>query len=186
MDMKVRMEIKILIGITLFGVLIVGCAVRSPAVTSPTTLVEETAAEVSPTKEVDEGESGVETAIAVPTETALTPTVEPTKEPTCTCAPAPTDTKTVEATPVVVTGGEKEEMIDKVKADLASRLGISEDEISVVSAESKTWSDSSLGCPEKGMMYTQVITPGYRIILEVDGTQYDYRTDDMGNFKLCK
>jgi hypothetical protein len=88
---------------------------------------------------------------------------------------------------VVITGGEKkEEMIAKVKADLASRLGISEEEITVVSAEAKTWNDASLGCPEKGMMYAQVLTPGYRIILEVDGKQYDYRTDDMGHFKLCR
>jgi hypothetical protein len=186
MDKKVRMEIKILIGITLFGVLIVGCAGRSPAGPSPTAHVEEPAAEVSPTLEVVEEESGVEAATAEPTETALTPTVEPTKEPTCTCAPAPKATETVEATPVVITGGEKEEMIDKVKADLASRLGISEEEISVVSAEAKTWSDSSLGCPEEGVAYMQVLTPGYQIILEYDGTRYDYRTGDMGRILLCK
>ncbi len=87
---------------------------------------------------------------------------------------------------MVITGGEKEEIIAKVKADLASRLGISEDEITVVSAEAKTWSDSSLDCPEEGMMYAQVITSGYRIILEVDGKQYDYRIDQSEKFMLCE
>jgi hypothetical protein len=183
--MKVRMEIKILIGITLFGLLIVGCAGRSPIVPSPRALVEETAAEVSQTLEVVEEESGLEATTAEPTEMALTPTVEPTKEPTCTCASQSVATKTVEATPVVITGGEKAEMIYKVKADLASRLGISEDEISVVSAEAKTWSDASLGCPEEGVSYIQVLTPGYQIILEYDDTQYDYRTGDMGRIVLC-
>lgn len=79
-----------------------------------------------------------------------------------------------------------EEALARVKADLASRLGVTKDEISLVNAVAVTWNDTSLGCPEKGMMYTQVLTPGYRIILEVDGTQYDYRTDDLGYFILCK
>jgi len=182
MDMKVKMEIKILIGITLLGVLIVGCVGRSPAAPSPTALADDPTADVSPTVEVIEEETEQETATAAPKEVPLTPTAEPT----CTCAPAPKATETVEATPVVITGGEKEEMIEKVKADLASRLGISEDEISVVSAEAKTWSDSSLGCPEEGMSYMQVLTPGYHIILEYDGVQYDYRTGDMGRILLCE
>ncbi|MBS3754046.1 MAG: hypothetical protein KGY46_11775 [Anaerolineales bacterium] len=185
MDMKISMKVKYFLLVTLLGVLIVGCVGRSPAAPSPTALADEPTADVSPTVEVDEGESGVETAIAVPTETALTPTVEPTKETTCTCAPAPKASETVEATPVVITGGEKAEMIEKVKADLASRLGISEDEISVVSAEAKNWSDASLGCPEEGMMYAQVLTPGYQIILLANGVEYDYRTD-QGYFKICK
>ena len=179
--MKISMKVKYFLLVTLFGVLIVGCVGRTPAVPSTTALVEETAAEVSPTLEVVEEESGLEATTTVATEIALTPTVEPT----CTCAPVPTATETVESTPVVVTGGEKAKMIEKVKADLASRLGVSEKEISVVSAEAKTWSDASLGCPEEGVSYIQVLTPGYQIILEYDGTQYDYRTGDMGRIVLC-
>ncbi|MFO7944584.1 MAG: hypothetical protein R6U51_09845 [Anaerolineales bacterium] len=182
--MKEKSKIVTYIFITslCLGLFVAGCAGRSPAVISPTALAEEPAVEVSLTVEVDEEESGVETATAVPMEIALTPTMEPT----CTCAPQFVATKTVEATPVVITGGEKEEMINKVKADLASRLGVSEDEITVVSAEAKTWSDSSLGCPEEGVAYMQVLTPGYQIILEYDGIQYDYRTGDMGRILLCE
>lgn len=158
------------------------CVEDLPAVPSPTLSPSESASDAEPTAEKETEEVGEQTVTVMPTETPF----EPTEEPTCACASQPTATKTVEATPVVITGGEKVEMIEKVKADLASRLGVSEDEIKVVSAEAKNWSDASLGCPEKGMMYAQVITPGYRIILEVDGTQYDYRTDNRGNFKLCE
>ena len=35
-----------------------------------------------------------------------------------------------------------------------------------VSAAAVTWSDGSAGCPEPGMMYTQALVPGYRIVLQ--------------------
>lgn len=61
-------------------------------------------------------------------------------------------------------------------ADLASRLGIPESAITVRTVESVEWPDASLGCPRPGMMYAQVITPGYRIVLEADGKRYEYHT----------
>ena len=61
-------------------------------------------------------------------------------------------------------------------ADMAERLGISEDEIEVVLLESVQWRDSSLGCPEPGMVYAQVITPGYRFVLGGGGEQFEYHS----------
>ncbi len=60
--------------------------------------------------------------------------------------------------------------------DLAARLGIDESAITVVSVEEVTWSDGSLGCPEPGMMYTQALENGSLIVLEVDGTEYEYHS----------
>lgn len=34
-----------------------------------------------------------------------------------------------------------------------------------------------MGFPEEGMMYTQVITPGFRIILKAEGNFYEYHSD---------
>lgn len=62
-------------------------------------------------------------------------------------------------------------------AALANELGLRQDEISVASADEAEWSDSSLGCPEPGRAYLQVITPGYRIVLVARGQQYVYHTD---------
>lgn len=69
-----------------------------------------------------------------------------------------------------------EELITLAKTDLAERLGIKIEEILVKSTTEKTWSDTSLGCPEKGKYYAQVITPGYLIIFETGGKIYNYHT----------
>ncbi len=61
-------------------------------------------------------------------------------------------------------------------ADLAQLLGIAPPAITVVSVEAVTWPDASLGCPKPGMMYAQVLTPGYRVVLEADGKTYEYHT----------
>ena len=59
-------------------------------------------------------------------------------------------------------------------ADLAQRLGVSEDEVRVVSMEEVTWRDGSLGCAKEGMMYTQALVNGSRIVLDVDARKYEY------------
>lgn len=63
---------------------------------------------------------------------------------------------------------------------LAARLNVPESAITVVSWEPVDWPDTSLGCPEPGMMYAQVITPGYRVVLEVEGKTYEAHTDRGG------
>lgn len=64
---------------------------------------------------------------------------------------------------------------------LARELGVSADQITVVSSEAVDWPDASLGCPEPGVMYAQVITPGYKFVLEAGGETYEVHTDEHGN-----
>jgi hypothetical protein len=72
------------------------------------------------------------------------------------------------------------------RADLAQRLGLAPEAIKLVSVEAVEWSDASLGCPQPGMMYAQVITPGFLVVLEAGGATYTYHTD-MGRFAvLCE
>jgi hypothetical protein len=40
-------------------------------------------------------------------------------------------------------------------------------EVVVISVEVVDFSDSSLGCPQPGMAYLQVITPGHKVVAEV-------------------
>lgn len=70
-----------------------------------------------------------------------------------------------------------ENLVQMATADLAQRLSISTDQISLVEAIEVEWSDSSLDCPQPGMEYLQVITPGYRILLEANGIQYEYHSN---------
>lgn len=79
-----------------------------------------------------------------------------------------------------------ESALTAAKADLAQQTGISVDEIKLVSMEAVEWSDASLGCPQEGFMYAQVITPGYLMILEAQGEQYEYHTDTTTNVVLCQ
>jgi hypothetical protein len=60
---------------------------------------------------------------------------------------------------------------------LAAELDIPTQEVEPVLAESVEWSDASLGCPEPGEAYAQVITPGYRIVLRVGEREYELHTD---------
>ena len=52
---------------------------------------------------------------------------------------------------------------------LADELAVDEGEFRLDSAEGVGWSDASLGCPQEGMMYAQVITPGYKLVFDLDG-----------------
>jgi hypothetical protein len=70
-------------------------------------------------------------------------------------------------------------------ADLANQTGTPPEEIKVVSIEAVDWPDTSLGCPEEGMMYAQVITLGYKIVLEAQGQQYEYHTNEQDYVVLC-
>ena len=60
--------------------------------------------------------------------------------------------------------------------DLASRLGIPETDIEVLSEENVTWRDGSLGCPRPGMMYTQALVEGSWIVLRAGGRDYSYHS----------
>ena len=77
-------------------------------------------------------------------------------------------------------------LIEKAKADLANRLAVSTNEISLIEATSVTWPDSSLGCPQEGMVYTQVLTPGYLILLEHGGTTFEYHASSGDTIVTCE
>jgi hypothetical protein len=70
-------------------------------------------------------------------------------------------------------------------ADLAGKLQLRPEEITVQQVDETEWSDSSLGCPEPGRAYLQVITPGYRVVLGARGQQHVYHTDTRNMVVPC-
>jgi len=78
-----------------------------------------------------------------------------------------------------------EAVVELARADLAERKGIDKEEIVVVEVVEVDWPDTSLGCPEPGMMYLQVITPGYIILLSYAGEIYRYHSDKVGSVVYC-
>ena len=83
------------------------------------------------------------------------------------------------------TDPELQNLIELAAQDLAARLGVSFTEIFVIEATPVEWSDSSLDCPQEGMSYLQVITPGYRIVLQAESQTHEYHTNRAGYFVLC-
>ena len=79
-----------------------------------------------------------------------------------------------------------QEVVNQAISTLAEKLSIDESKILVLNAESVTWSDSSLGCPQPDMFYLQVLTDGYRIELSVDGQSYFYHANTKGSGLICE
>lgn len=66
-------------------------------------------------------------------------------------------------------------VLEAAIADLAQRLDIAAGAIEAVKIEPVEWPDASMGCPQPGMSYAQVVTRGYHILLSAGGQEYDYR-----------
>lgn len=73
----------------------------------------------------------------------------------------------------------------KATEDLAQRLSIPVAQIQLVEARDVIWTDSSLGCPQPGMAYADVLTPGYLILLNVNGQSYEYHAGKNSNVFHC-
>lgn len=72
---------------------------------------------------------------------------------------------------------EAREAVRLATEDLAKRLGLRAAAIRPVRVQAVDWSDTSLGCPKPDMVYAQVITPGFVVILSAQGAEYEYHTD---------
>ncbi|HZD57684.1 MAG TPA: hypothetical protein VE136_13205 [Anaerolineales bacterium] len=111
--------------------------------------------------------------------TACAQTSKSISTPTSLSATPPPKLKT-SVTPTMDAG-----LLAQAKEDLASRLSLDLDQISLVEAKSVFWRDASLGCPQPGTVYAQVITPGYLITLEANGKKYEYHAATSQYVFLC-
>lgn len=75
--------------------------------------------------------------------------------------------------------------VSLAKQALAQKLGISETLILLSQIEETEWNDASLGCPQKRLVYPQVITPGYRILLQYNTAIYEYHSNKLGTIVFC-
>lgn len=91
-------------------------------------------------------------------------------------AAAPTVTPSSEGT-----AGAPEAVQAAALAVLAAETGAAETAFSLESAEGVQWSDASLGCPQEGFAYAQVITPGYKLLFSHEGSVYAVHTNADGS-----
>lgn len=125
----------------------------------------------------------------------------PTPEPDVTATPSPTAMPTQKpgASPVATPKAPgtnvsplepgkvrtQEEALQQARADLAKRLKLTPEEVSVVSVQAVEWSNAAIGCPEPSIAYAEVITPGYKIVLKAQGKTYTYHAGG-GKVVLCQ
>lgn len=114
------------------------------------------------------------------------PWVAPTKIVEAMSETDPNSSTESSLKPTTNGGADVNPQVEKAIDDLASRQGADQSEVAVETVERVEWRDSSLGCPQPGMMYAQVITPGYRIILRLDGVRYTYHADLARRVTLCE
>jgi hypothetical protein len=77
--------------------------------------------------------------------------------------------------------GESTAAQDAAVAALSKNLGLEPGQIKVVSTEAVEWPDSCLGVTVEGIMCSQVVTPGYKIVLEANGKEVEYHTNQDGS-----
>ncbi|MBN1890944.1 MAG: DUF3828 domain-containing protein [Thermoflexales bacterium] len=77
--------------------------------------------------------------------------------------------------------GELPQPVRSARQALAQRLNAGLEAVTVASVEQVMWRDGCLEIHQAGQACAQVITPGYRVILESGGQRYEYRTDESGS-----
>ena len=126
-------------------------------------------------------------APTVPAPTAIPVTVTAQASATSTSGVA-TATAPRAATPSAsVTRGTMDypDVVRAAIAQAATDLGIAPDQLTIIAVEARDWPDSSLGCPQPGRAYSQIVTPGYRLVVRANGQQYEYHTNRTTMIVRC-
>jgi len=87
--------------------------------------------------------------------------------------------------PPEVVNTDLEAIVLPILADAAQRAGVPQGDLKVIGWEAVDWPDASLGCPQPGFVYPQVVTPGFKIEVGAGDVSLDYRSDRRGAFTLC-
>lgn len=112
------------------------------------------------------------TSTIAPSSTTSSTTMASTVPPTT--GPTTEDTMDPNTNPSVPASVLDSEIVRTAIADLSERTGADASVIEVLSVEEVEWPDGSIGCPQPGMVYTQALVNGTKIVLEFDGVTYDY------------
>ena len=89
------------------------------------------------------------------------------------------------ATPNPAASLTKSELEKRVLSAASDRLGVAVTDLRVLAADERTWPDRQLGCASRRGLSEPEPTPGYRFVLEADGTRQSYHTDRAGRIVRC-
>ena len=127
-----------------------------------------------------------ETPTSAPSSPTPTSSVQATDTPTPISTPTPQPTTAAESLmPKATLSPELQTVADKATAILAETLDVKPEEVTILQVRRVEWRNASLGCPQPGMMYAQVITPGYLVRAEVNGEIQTVHMNDQGRGVVC-
>jgi hypothetical protein len=123
---------------------------------------------------------------AAPSQTSTpTPTL-PTSAATPTLTlPTATSTEETEGEPTMPETDEVPPVVQAAIRTAAEDEGVEVSSVELLEFGQVEWSDSSLGCPQPGQFYAQVIVPGYLVRVSVDGNEIEYHTDMNRQIVRC-
>ena len=78
-----------------------------------------------------------------------------------------------------------DDAVQAARTDAAKHTGLAAEALVLISAERVNWSDGSIGCPEPGKSYMQVLVPGYRVRLRGPAGEFNYHATTRGPGALC-
>jgi hypothetical protein len=93
------------------------------------------------------------------------------------CGPATDTPANLAGTAVAI----PEQVMSDAQTRLSEALGIPVESIQIDRVEDAEWADACLELAQEGENCAQVITPGYLIVLTVDGQNYEIHTNADGN-----
>ena len=70
-------------------------------------------------------------------------------------------------------------------ADTAERAKVDPAEVVIAAWSPVTFTNGAMGCPQKGMSYTQSLVEGELLLLRVDSSLYQYHAPTGGPFAYC-
>jgi len=95
--------------------------------------------------------------------------------------PVPPSAPPIEAS----VGGVPDDLLTQLVAEAAGAASVGAAAVEVIRAQQVVWSDTSLGCPQPGQMYAEVLTNGYWVVLQAADDVFDYRATINGDFSRC-
>ena len=75
--------------------------------------------------------------------------------------------------------------VDAARQAAATELGVDPNQLQVTQVQAQQWPDASLGCPQPGQQYLQIVTPGYLVMISSGGRELEYHTDTRSHVTLC-
>ena len=177
---------------------VVGCGQMVPSLSAETT--------PTPRPDTSVGEAVVSTATVEPTSVieaeSSPPSTDPSEKatPSVLGTPAPLGTAVLISPTQVIQEGTMpisptipspsnpawQGLVMQAREDLARRLSIEVDQIELLEVSAVVWPDGGLGCPQPGMVYTQVQHDGALIRLRVGKRIYNYHSGGNRPPFLCE